>query len=74
MCGSGLDPPGDHASCSDGSSLYFWKWLTDVEQCGVVTGHLGARWWRFRACLDRSLQCPCMSNGGADGIYLIGLL
>lgn len=41
MCGSGLDPPGEHASCSDGFGLYFWKWLTDVEQCGVVTGQLG---------------------------------
>lgn len=37
---SGLDPPGEHASYSDGSSLYFWKQLTDAEQCGTVTGQL----------------------------------
>lgn len=48
---SGLDPPGEHASCSDGSSLHFWKQLTDAEQRGMVTGQLWGRMVKVHSLL-----------------------
>lgn len=43
-CWSGLDPQGEsptweRASCWDGTSLYFWEWLTD-GRCREVKGKI----------------------------------